>query len=345
MHTPTRVLLVSTTASVRWRIVRGTPPLFNAKLGKYTLVNPILSTKLDSQSRANVHPKDIFLPSNDEFVFSSQDIGLAVPPDAEEQTDVYAIAAEVSSFLVWLRSLSFQDQIPSTPVVVAISDTVAESSVISAFPDVSDTSEGFCRAYLVESCATWSCAEEAARKVTARERVPVHHHILVDAFSAFQAHDYRQCLLYAAIATEALAASRLEQEYAARLVTGGVPDLRAIEIPIAGGSTVRKDPVYEVLSARTEFSSLLHERPLYLMGRSLRVECPETYRRARMLYSTRNKIVHRGELSEDDMTQCFSLTHGDAWAALCCVADIFRWFGEQSIIYPDNRLVKVQFIR
>jgi hypothetical protein len=210
------------------------------------------------------------------------------------------------------------------------------------FPDLSNVVAGGCRKYMVESCATEALVEEAARKVTTGERVPVHHHLLVDAFSAFTSCDYRQCLLYAAIAAEALAAGCLEQEYAARLVGGGVPDLRTIELPVAGGTTVRKDPIYEALSTRTEFSALLHERPLYLMGKSLLVERPETYRRARMLYSTRNKIVHRGELSEGDATQCFSLTSRDAWTALCCVADIFRWFGEPPVVYPDNSFVEVQ---
>ena len=198
---------------------------------------------------------------------------------------------------------------------------------------------------LVESCATEALVKEAAQKVTIGEQVPVHYHLLIDAFSAFRSYDYRQCLLYAAIAAEALAAGRLEQEYAARLVSMSVPDLRTIEVPVRGGTTVRKDPIYEALSARTQFSALLHECPLYLMGKSLLVEHPEIYQRALRLYSTRNKIVHRGEINEDNTTQCFTLTYRDAWTALRCVADIFRWFGEPPVIYPDYRsFVEVQHV-
>jgi hypothetical protein len=327
-------------------MARGTPPILNAKLGKYTLVNPMLYTELDTQSSRgeNMHHSSALLPSNDEVVFSSHDIGLTVPPNDDDKIDIEAIATEVAAFLIWLRSLSFQHQIPSTPYVVHFVELSAEPLTTPIFPDLSKVHRGGCRKYLVESCATEALAEEAAKKVTIGERVPVHYHLLVDAFSAFRSYDYRQCLLYAAIAAEALAAGRLEQEYAARLVVGSVPDLRTIELPVAGGTTVRKDPIYEALSARTEFSALLHERPLYLMGKSLLVERPETYRRARMLYATRNKIVHRGEICEDDATQCFSLTSSDAWTALRCVADIFRWFGAPPVIYPDNSFVEVQCV-
>jgi hypothetical protein len=112
-------------------------------------------------------------------------------------------------------------------------------------------------------------------------------------------------------------------------------------LPQAGGATVKKDPVYDVLSTGTNFSRLLHERPLYLMGKSLLSDHPETYRHALMLYTTRNKIGHRGELSEGDAAKSFSLNKEDAWIALRCVADIFHWFGEVPIKFPNQRMAEV----
>jgi predicted DNA-binding protein len=92
------------------------------------------------------------------------------------------------------------------------------------------------------------------------------------------------------------------------------------------------------------FSRLLHERPLYLMGKSLFSDHPETYRHALMLYTTRNKLGHRGELSEEDATKSFSLNEKDARVALRCVADIFRWFGEAPIKYPTQRMAQVLMV-
>jgi len=151
--------------------------------------------------------------------------------------------------------------------------------------------------------------------------------------------------LYTAIAAEALAAGHLDQEYSA-CVSGAVgPDIRIQEFSQARGTVVWKDPIYEALSARTEFSVLLHEHPLHLMGKSLLIEHPETYRRALMLYTTRNKIVHRGELTEGAVTRSLSVNQNDAWVALSCVTEIFRWFGETRIQLPDRRAVDVSMVK
>jgi hypothetical protein len=225
--------------------------------------------------------------------------------------------AEVSALLMWIRFFSFQDQMRP-----------GDTATLPVYPDLSKAEEGLCRTYLLECCTTEHTVTEAMKRVAAHDVVPAHHYLLVDAYAAQRGHDYQQCMLYAAMAVESLATTRLEQEYTARLGGGG-PDVRIIGLPLAGGATAWKDPIYGVLVERTDFSDSLHKRPLYLMGKSLLVEHPETYRRAVMLYSTRNRIVHRGELSE-----------GDAWLALCCVSDIFQWFGEASIKFPDRRMVK-----
>ena len=84
MSRPTRVLRVDTNALVHWRIARSTPPILNAKLSKYTLVNPMLNTLHDE----NMHYNSTFLPSTDEVVFSSHEIDLTVPPNADEEIDL-----------------------------------------------------------------------------------------------------------------------------------------------------------------------------------------------------------------------------------------------------------------
>jgi len=348
MNSPTHLLRVDTTIPVRWRIHKTSPAFFDAKLCGYTLINPTFNASLNAKAERLIKfPQNnrVMLPSKDEVVFSSDDIYLMIPSDTDK--DVFRdelrdkIVAEVSAFLLWIRFLSFQHEMPSSPSVIALGKQTVDTLAGPVFPDLSNAGKAFCRAYLITCCATECTAIEAARKVAAQDTVPVYHHLLIDAFSAFEAHDYRQCLLYAAIAMEALAASRLEQEYSARLSGSPEPDVRIIELPQAGGTTVRKDPVYDVLSTGTNFSRLLHERPLYLMGRSLLSDHPETYRHALMLYATRNKIGHRGELSEGNMARSFALNEEDAWVALCCVADIFRWFGEAPITYPDQSPIRL----
>ena len=230
------------------------------------------------------------MPSDDEVVFSSHEIWLAVPSDADdtawdELTSKFdQFAAEVSAFLVWIRCLTSQDQIPSSPVSSGVSRLAVDVLETPAFPERPVTPNGSVVGALLNSCATESVALEAVRRVAAGETVPVYHHLFLDALSAFHASDFRQCLLYAAIATQALAAGCFEQEYRARFSGDVGSDVRIREFLQAGGTVVPKDPVYEALPARTEFSALLHERPLYLMGKSLLIDHPETYRRANALY-------------------------------------------------------------
>ena len=66
MSSPTRVLLVTTSASVCWRIARGTPPMLNAKLGKYTLVNPMLYPESTTSAWGieDMHRSHVYLPSS-----------------------------------------------------------------------------------------------------------------------------------------------------------------------------------------------------------------------------------------------------------------------------------------
>ncbi len=351
MNGPIRILGIMTTASVRWRITITSPELFEAKLCGYPLLNPIFNHLLVEESSVANYARisQIFLPSKDEVVFSSGTIHLMIPSDIN--VDVFSddnfakIEAQVLAFLMWIRFLSFQHEMPSSPTTLGRVWIEDEPLATPVFPDLSGAHKAFGHAYLVECCATEHMAAEAARRVAVQDTVPVYHYLLVDAFAAFEAYDYRQCLLYAAIAVEALAASCLDREYSARLSGNTGPNMRIIELPQAGGAMVRKDPVYEALSARTEFSALLHERPLYLLGKSLLTEHPEIYRRALMLYSTRNKIVHRGELSGEDAARCFSLSRGDAQIALGCAADIFRWFGESPIKYPNDRPIHLREAR
>jgi hypothetical protein len=155
--------------------------------------------------------------------------------------------------------------------------------------------------------------------------VPVHVEVLLDALEAHRDQDFRKALLYAAIAVESLAAAVLEVRYTQALHT---PTLRhrIATMPIAGGGFVHKDPVYEALSTGDNFSRLLHERPLYLSNESLLLEEPETFRLALQLYTTRNKIAHRGQPPQD--AKYFAITREGSRDGLAVALEVFRWFGD-----------------
>jgi hypothetical protein len=159
--------------------------------------------------------------------------------------------------------------------------------------------------------------------------VPIPEQYFLDAVASFWSGDFRLTFLSAAIALEAIALEWLDEQYQRRLAGGPGPQLRVIDIPRSGGRTTQGDPVYEVLESRTKFRGLLHERPLYVTGRSLLVEQEALYQRAQRLYATRNQIAHRGEIPDAE-SQCFTLTRPDAVTALQTVSAIFQWFGRSA---------------
>jgi hypothetical protein len=134
----------------------------------------------------------------------------------------------------------------------------------------------------------------------AQYEVPVHGDVLLDAIEAQVTGDYRKAILYAAIGIESLAQERLEAAYVAAVEAPKAdPRLRLIDRPVPGNDTTRKDPIYEHLSAGTHFGRLLHERPLYLLGRSVLLDKEKLYKEALELYGVRNKIAHRGSHAQD----------------------------------------------
>jgi hypothetical protein len=117
--------------------------------------------------------------------------------------------------------------------------------------------------------------------------------VMLDALLAAVDHDFRMALLYGAIAVESLATT-LADAYDRVLATND-KRFRVVEVPVSGGRNARKDPIYESLG-EDNFSRMLHERPLYLLDRSLLVEDAATFTKAKKLYTTRNKLAHVGEV-------------------------------------------------
>ena len=319
---------------IRWKIHESDPVILDLELGPGKVVNPLLFNTNPIKSLTTYKDGYYFI-SNRMFTISLQEKTFS---DFNPNDD--AFENQISGFLQWIRCLAFLFTLDTTTGLMGgnrISELPTEMPRPSEAPP-SGNENGYIQEYYLKNFVDINTAKLALEKLKAGESVPIHQEFLVDAFAAFRRNDYRHCMLYAAIAAESLAAGRLEKEYARRLTEHPNPDMRVLELPQAGGITVRKDPVYEALNMKTDFSSLIHERPLYLFHRSLMVDQPETYRLARKLYNTRNKIVHRGQLGEED-DKAFAINRADSWTALNCVADIFSWFGEDRIKYPSYKLV------
>ena len=338
MSDSTKAIELFISSELRWKIKRASPRVFDVKIGPGKLVNPLFYGLSRLHNLAYLQDEHHIVISTNTIIIELDDDGSETLVRLEKAG--YAeLDDQIAQFIKWVRWIAFLPAISPTAGMMGLIklDVLPEAPVTLGIP-VPTRKNAHVRADLVHHCITEEAVKKATRHMELGDAMPVHCHILLDAYAAFARKDYRLCLLYAAIAAESLAASSLDAEYAKRVAGGKGPALRLIDLPQAKGTSVRKDPVYEALASRTEFSALIHERPLYLLGSSLLIDQPETYRLARMLYSTRNRIVHRGELSEGDASKSFALSRSDAAKRLQCAADIFDWFNVK-IIKPVEPLM------
>jgi hypothetical protein len=149
------------------------------------------------------------------------------------------------------------------------------------------------------------------------------HEVLIDAFEANVQRDFRKVVLYAAVAVEAIVGDVLDRRHQATLIAGS-PANRPWVIEAEGKLD---DPVYSRLRDARRFEQLLHERSLYVLGRSLKLDDPTLFGAAGSLYQARNEIAHSGRRRQADQ---YSLSPQGASSALDCARAVFDWYGETS---------------
>jgi len=141
---------------------------------------------------------------------------------------------------------------------------------------------------------------------------PVYSTLLLDSIDGIGNCDFRKAILFAAMAVEILASSKLEDAYSAsKQEHQAAPD----------------DPVYGLLKKRANAKNLVHEVSLYLLGRSLLLEDKTLYDGYLKLKRTRDKIAHTGEVVSGKPT--FSLSRNGSIEAVRIAVRVLEWFGEE----------------
>ena len=168
---------------------------------------------------------------------------------------------------------------------------------------------------------------------------PVYSVLILDAISAFLASEHRISILFSAMAMEVGFGIALDGAYDAALQEPDNIRYRVLKIPIGGDKFTLKDPIYDRLRERDNFSIRMHEMALYVLGKSLREDNNALYRDALVLYRSRNKIVHSGT-TEDAQEEVLPIERDGAKKALRISADCLTWLG----LYPGFKLPKLQFL-
>ncbi len=204
-----------------------------------------------------------------------------------------------------------------------------EEKELAGFDLPSDRKSGALPRFNLEAALSHEFIDEFASLPT-DYRPPIFAELLLDSIEALDSLDFKKSILYAAIAAETLAATVLEQEYKNLLSRSDCGEqYRVVDLRHTSGGTKRCDPIYEALAGSNltnQMRRLLHERPLYLLSRSVLVENKELYDSIISLYKTRNEIAHLGEA--EICRNSRKRSYEEIAASVRDVAKLFEWYGE-----------------
>ncbi|NQU25431.1 MAG: hypothetical protein HQ567_29450 [Candidatus Nealsonbacteria bacterium] len=246
-------------------------------------------------------------------------------------------------YLNALRVVSGQPGLPRS--ITALTGIVKTNQLKPPTEIPPANTKGFVRRYIADSALTLDHLDDASDAVI-NDVVPVHGELINDAAESIIRSNFRSAIIFSAAAVEACAGNVLDREYD-RLVGQLLPstDHRRITIQVNQQESVDKDPIYLALRNGTgdggsRFLTLLHESPLYLLRRSLKVDEPETYRQAHSLYRTRNSLAHTGT-TDAEKSGLLDVNYKGAIMALTTANSILNWFGEKGTCVPNDDMVEV----
>ena len=207
------------------------------------------------------------------------------------------------------------------------------------------TTTNIFRRYIIDSALTFDHLRPASDAVT-NDSVSVHGEMANDAAEAAIRSNYRSAIIFPAAAIESCAGSVLDVEYERRLnEPAHGPEHRFITIQVNRNEFVTKDPIYFAMrngvgDGGSRFLTLLHECPLYLLGRSLKIGDPELYRQSHSLYRTRNSLAHTGTI-DGQQTGLLTVDSNGAMNAIRVANQVLQWFGESGTTVPDYEMVEL----
>ncbi|MBD1814285.1 hypothetical protein NDA07_04060 [Microcoleus vaginatus DQ-U2] len=350
-----KIYAISLAGNIYWRIHRSDPLILNLKsLPGYFLINPLTYSEVELASK-NFSFRNILIVNGTIIVLtggfilgtSLEEFDPSSIPSPIKKAKIFQLDSEekasfdirdllptyVERFSSNLRQTSKQVTIPTSFSVISKGELLELPEL--NFPEVKKSEVSIPR-YTLDTAVTWENLTDADLDFLALKSF-VYERLLLDAIHAYKDKDYRRSLLYTAISVETLAATKSDEAYDLISQNGDADKvLRLVSFSQKGGTLITKDPVYELLRRRSKFLELLHEIPLYIFGKSLRVDNEALYQKATKLYTTRNKIAHLGEPHAGNPTT-FAMTAEDALEAIECAMNIFQWF-EVSTHFPIPKL-------
>lgn len=303
-----RVVELVMTDSVRWRIRRDDPAFLALQtLPGWRFINPLSLPLLsrDVQSGGGRYRLEGIV--DDSIVIETNMLLLGGPDENVPSETVTLLMQDiVPQLLSHLRYQSKQTSIVRAHLGGAHVGPDPLSVPAPMFPSAKPGESLWMHNYDLNTAITWEQLSQA-NQAMAFGAPPLFADVLLDAVLAFLDRDDRRTILYATMAIEIIAKTKL---HAADQPTPRVPN------------------------RQQSIEWLLHERSQAVLGRSLQRDQPRVYQLAQRVYRTRNQLVHEGmSLASSDTLPA----DGEgAFYALECADATFSWFGEQGNYLPSH---------
>ena len=284
----------------------------------------------------NVMPDGTILVHCDTLLLVNRDGNQTVPGAIE-------LTSSISRFLNAIRVVCGQPEIPRSVVAHTPPHDIDDVVLPDDLPTT--TTQSTFRRYILDSATTFDHLRAASDAVM-NDALAVHREMASDAAEAAISSNYRSAIIFSAAAIESCAGSTLDAEYERQLNEPcHGPEHRFITIQVTRNDSVTKDPIYLALrngsgDGGSRFLTLLHECPLYLLGRSIKIGNAELYRKAHSLYRTRNRLAHTGT-TEGRQDGLLAVDFKGAMDAIRIANEVMDWFGEPSTVVPDHEMVEL----
>ncbi|MCZ6834747.1 MAG: hypothetical protein O7G85_03140 [Planctomycetota bacterium] len=277
------------------------------------------------------------------IVVHSDTLLLVSDGENEIEPDKYKIIASVTRFLNALRVICGQPKIPLSISMFTLPVQIDRLVLPEDLPTL--TTGGAIQKHILFSATTFDHLRHASDAIV-NDAVSVHGEMINDAAEAAMSSNYRSAIIFSAAAVESCAGSILDAEYERQLnLSDHGPERRYITIQVNRNESVTKDPIYLALRSGTgeggsRFLKLLHECPLYLLGRSLLVTDAKLYSKAHSLYRTRNCLAHTG-IVDSEKENLLTVDNDGAMDAIDVANNVLQWFGETGTIKPNSGFVRI----
>lgn len=338
------------TAYISWKFSAHDPSLFAlSETKEWSLVNPLLYRHL-AHAKSEIHCDEM---SSGKYFVMTQEIVLATEDEQalkafdRNQTKIGVLPLNLGEILerlvVRLRHAGGQATVPDFGSLMFCRLHEITNLPVIASSEMSLDKNTTVQEYWWRTALT---AEQlgATTQPDSSFTPPTHEVIFLDAVAAHRRQDFRQTILYSAMATEIAFGTVIDRAYERIIAGPNDGRFRVIARPQAGGPSVLKDPVYEQLRgrSRSNFHVLIDELAVYTLCRSLLVENEGLYQRAKRLHTTRNKLAHTGVVDDNESNENYPIDEGGAMAALKTASDLFSWLGERADFpLPKRSFVKI----